>query len=101
MENGRGCITIELRRERMDNQTCPNCGEGHKHTACSIKTTVSESPSVTGSAACFDGAQDALNRMKRAHQRGTGCHLTARMLQSLYVSFMGEMWGADDPREKP
>jgi len=30
----------------MDNQTCPNCGEGHKHTACSIKTTVSESPSV-------------------------------------------------------
>ena len=30
----------------MDNQVCPNCGEGHKHTACSIKTAVSESPSL-------------------------------------------------------
>ena len=63
--------------------------------------TISESPSVTGCAACFDGAQDALNRMKRAQKRGTGCHLTAGMIRSLYLSFIGEMWGDDDPREKP
>ena len=85
----------------MNKHICRGCGYTLCTCQCQKDTTVSESPSVTGSAACFDGAQDALNRMKRAHQRGTGCHLTARMLQSLYVSFMGEMWGDDDPREKP
>lgn len=45
------------------------------------------------------GAQDALNRMKRAHDRGTGCHLTAAMLDSLAVTMIGEMWEQPDPRE--
>lgn len=40
----------------MGHQACPNCGEGHKHTACSIKTTVSESPSVTGYVASLEKA---------------------------------------------
>lgn len=48
---------------------------------------------------CFDPAQDALNRMRRAHERGTGCRLTADMIRSLYLSFIGQMWEQDDPRE--
>jgi len=48
---------------------------------------------------CFDLAQEALNRMRRAHERGTGCRLTAEMIRSLYVTFIGQMWNQDDPRE--
>lgn len=46
----------------------------------------------------LDGAHDALNRMKRAHKRGTGCHLTSAMIDSLYVTIIGQAWGQDDPR---
>jgi hydroxymethylpyrimidine/phosphomethylpyrimidine kinase len=46
----------------------------------------------------FDAAHDALNRMKRAHARGTGCHLTAYMIASLGLTFLAEAWGAADPR---
>lgn len=46
----------------------------------------------------MDAAQDALNRMHRAHQRGTGCHLTAEMIESLSVTFIGELWEEADPR---
>ena len=46
----------------------------------------------------FSQAHDALNRMKRAHQRGTGCHLTAEMIHSLSVTVIGSMWAEDDPR---
>lgn len=43
-------------------------------------------------------AHDALNRMKRAHARGTGCRLSAEMVASLGLSFLGELWAEDDPR---
>lgn len=46
----------------------------------------------------FNGAQDALDRMARAHARGTGCHLTAEMIQSLGVSMIGQMWAEDRPK---
>jgi hypothetical protein len=46
-----------------------------------------------------NGAQDALNRMSRAHQRRTGCHLTAEMIQSLSLTTIGAMWSEEDPRE--
>ncbi|WP_010137619.1 hypothetical protein [Oceanicola sp. S124] len=47
----------------------------------------------------FSPTHDALNRMKRAHERGTGCHLTAEMINSLYVTVIGSMWVEDDPRK--
>lgn len=47
----------------------------------------------------LNGAQDALNRLKRAHERGTGCHLTAEMVGSLSLTFLGEAWHEADPRE--
>ncbi len=46
----------------------------------------------------FDAAQDALNRMRRACERGTGCHLTAEMIASLELSAVGSLWAEDDPR---
>lgn len=45
-------------------------------------------------------AQDALNRLKRAHDRGTGCHLSAEMVQCLGLTIFGEMWEQPDPRIK-
>jgi hypothetical protein len=54
--------------------------------------------SPTGSIPQFNGAQDALNRMKRACDRGTGCHLTAEMIQSLGCTFLGGCWQEKDPR---
>lgn len=47
----------------------------------------------------LDGAHDALDRMRRAAERGTGCHLTAEMIQSLAVSSIGQMWSEEDPRK--
>lgn len=47
----------------------------------------------------MDGAQDALNKMRRAHQRGTGCRLTAAEIESLSLSIIGQMWDDIDPRE--
>lgn len=46
----------------------------------------------------FDEANDALGRMKRAYERGTGCRLTPEMIQSLGVSLVGQIWSDDDPR---
>jgi hypothetical protein len=46
----------------------------------------------------FGGAHDALNRMKRASERGTGCHLTADMIAALSVTILDQMWGEEDPR---
>ena len=34
----------------------------------------------------LDDAQDALNRMRRASHRGTGCHLTKEMIDSLSLT---------------
>ena len=48
-----------------------------------------------------DNIHDALNRMKRAHERGTGCNLTAEMIQALGVTFLAERWDEMDPRKKP
>lgn len=42
---------------------------------------------------------DALNRMKRAHERRTGCHLTAEMIEAFALTFMSELWGEEDPRK--
>lgn len=44
-------------------------------------------------------AQDALNRMKRAEKRGTGCRLTKEMIVSLSFMKIGELWTQDDPRD--
>ncbi len=43
-------------------------------------------------------AHDALNRMRRAHKRGTGCSLTAEMIEALSRSVIGQMWEEEDPR---
>jgi hypothetical protein len=45
-----------------------------------------------------DKVHDALNRMRRAHDRGTGCHLTADMIHALSCSMLGQMWSEPDPR---
>lgn len=47
----------------------------------------------------MSGAHDALDRMHRAHQRGTGCRLTAEMIAALGVTFLGQTWGEDRPSE--
>ena len=44
-----------------------------------------------------EAAQDALDRMRRAHQRGSGCYLTAEMIQSLALTSIGELWGDERP----
>lgn len=49
---------------------------------------------------CLDGAHDALNKMRRASARGTGCHLTADEIASLSLTFIGQAWEDDDPRDK-
>lgn len=46
----------------------------------------------------FSAAHDALNRMRRAADRGTGCRLTAEMVQSLIITIIGQMAFEDDPR---
>ena len=47
----------------------------------------------------LDASQDALNRMRRASHRGTGCHLTKEMIDSLELTVIGEMWKEEDPRD--
>lgn len=37
-------------------------------------------------------ADDAFDRMKRAHSRGTGCTLTAEMIRALSVTIVGDIW---------
>jgi hypothetical protein len=46
-------------------------------------------------------AQDAFNRMRRAHERGTGCHLTAEMIAGLAMTQIAEIWSENDPRDLP
>ncbi len=48
----------------------------------------------------LDAAHDAFNRMRQASESGTGCRLTAEMIQALSVSIIGQMWSEDDPRSK-
>lgn len=38
---------------------------------------------------------EALDRMKRASDRGTGCHLTAEMIEALSTSVIGSIWEGD------
>lgn len=45
----------------------------------------------------FSLAHDALDRMRRAERRGTGCHLTAEMIQALGLTFLGEVWNEIRP----
>lgn len=45
-----------------------------------------------------EAAHRALNRMRRANDRGTGCHLTAEMVWGLGVTIIGELWDQADPR---
>jgi len=42
-------------------------------------------------------AHDALDRMRRAFSRSTGCHLTAEMISALNVTIIGQMWDQDRP----
>jgi hypothetical protein len=44
-----------------------------------------------------EAAQDALDRTHRAHGRGTGCCLTAEMIQSLALTAIGEIWSGERP----
>lgn len=53
---------------------------------------------ITGQPVEFDAAHNALNRMRRADERGTGCHLTADMIIGLKVTLIGQMWAEADPR---
>lgn len=48
-----------------------------------------------------DDAREALDRMRRAHERGAGCRLTARMIAGLSITRIGELWHDDkEPRDK-
>lgn len=38
----------------------------------------------------------ALDRMRRASIRGTGCHLTAEMIWALSLSFVGATWNQEN-----
>lgn len=65
--------------------------------------TIDKSPEqvaagLTEGPSALDFAHDALNRMSRAHKRGTGCYLTAKMIRSLSLTFLAQTWGEGDPR---
>jgi len=45
----------------------------------------------------ISAAHDALDRLKRACDRGTGCHLTADMIHGLSVTMVGQMWDEERP----
>jgi len=53
---------------------------------------VNDGPSV------HDQVQDILNKMARAHKRGTGCRLTAHEMHILSVTMIGQWWGQPDER---
>lgn len=44
----------------------------------------------------LDVVQDVLNKMARAHKRGTGCRLTADEIHALSVTMIGQWWGQPD-----
>jgi hypothetical protein len=48
----------------------------------------------------FDLCQDALNRMRKAAEKGTGVRLSADDIQAFRVTIIGEMWNAPDPRQR-
>jgi hypothetical protein len=41
-------------------------------------------------------AHAALDRLKRAHDRGTGCHLTAEMIRGLGLTSIATTWTDQD-----
>jgi hypothetical protein len=43
----------------------------------------------------------AMLRMKRAHDRGTGCTLTADMLAAMYATGWGERWNQVHLEQQP
>ena len=45
-----------------------------------------------------DQIQDILNKLARAHKRGTGCRLTAHEMHILSVTMIGQWWGQPDER---
>lgn len=45
----------------------------------------------------FAPAHAALERMRRASERGTGCHLTAEMIRALSLSLIAQMWSEATP----
>jgi hypothetical protein len=48
----------------------------------------------------YDLCQDALNRMRKASENGTGVRLSADEIQAFRVTILGEMWNTPDPRER-
>jgi hypothetical protein len=44
-------------------------------------------------------AHDALNKLKRASKRNTGCHLSANEVFALSLTRIGELWDDEDPRD--
>ncbi len=44
-------------------------------------------------------AQKALDKIRRANQRGTGTYLTPGEIQVLGVTFMSELWEQETPRK--
>lgn len=46
-----------------------------------------------------DIIEDALNKLRRAAKRGTGCRLTAEEIHHLNVTAFGETWSQPDPRK--
>lgn len=44
-------------------------------------------------------ANEALDRMQRAHSRGTGCRLTREMIIGLSVSLIGSIWTQERKKE--
>jgi hypothetical protein len=64
---------------------------------CPRTDDFSAGSSMTSTKQWDEAAQDALDRMHRAHGRGTGCHLTAEMIQSLALTAIGEIWSDERP----
>ena len=62
-------------------------------------TSSPEPPPIDEGDGYLGDAQDALNRMRRAFHRGTGCRLDAAMIRCLSLTSIGEMWEEPDPRE--
>ena len=44
-----------------------------------------------------DTANDALDRLKRAYDRNTGCHLSRDMVAALGLTFLAETWNQERP----
>lgn len=47
-----------------------------------------------------EAAHEALDRMRRAHERGTGCRLTAEMIAALGLTFLAEIWSDPNPTKE-